>query len=75
MHLKEYLGFRKINMREFSRRAQVSPSHIHNICSGKKNPSLPLAKRIQQLTDGKVTLDDLFSSKAPSRLKDKEEFK
>ena len=68
MRLKDYFLLEQISEREFAALIRVSQSHISNISMGRKNPSLPLAKRIEEMTGGKVTTDDLLNPEAPSRL-------
>jgi len=70
MLLTEYLQNQNITKSEFARRINISATHMGDICNGKKNPSLALARRIIEVTEGKVTVGDLFHPEAPTRLKE-----
>ena len=71
MRLADYIIHKKLTRTEFARQIGVTPAHITNICNGWKNPSLSLAEKIEQHTEGKVTFADLCRTKAPSKLKNK----
>ena len=72
MRLKDYLNLEHLTERDFSDLVKVSQAHINYIIRGKRNPSFHLAKQIKKVTNGRVTLEDLFNPKAPSRLKNKD---
>ena len=71
MRLKEYLDKENLTIRAFASIVGISGCYVHNLLSGRKNPSLPLAKRINIVTKGKVSIEELLSKDAPSRLKSK----
>ena len=50
---------------------EISQVHVSQILSGKKNPSIQLIKRIEIVTDGKVSVSELIHPEAPTRLKKK----
>jgi transcriptional regulator with XRE-family HTH domain len=54
--LKSYLDKTGATLREFGRDARISASFLSEITSGLKNPSLPVALRIQAATNGAVPL-------------------
>jgi DNA-binding XRE family transcriptional regulator len=66
MRLEEYINQKGLTFRKFGALVGVNGSHVFNIAKGKKNPSLPLAKRIENVTKGKVSIAELFSDKALS---------
>ena len=72
MRLADYLYSKNINKAQFARLIGISPMHLSNICNRRRNPSVPLIKRIQEYTNGEVSMDDLFNPEVPSRLKTKD---
>jgi len=72
MKLEKYLLLNKISERKFAASISVSQAHISNIIRGRKNPSLSLAKRIEEATYGKVMAYDLLHPEVPTRLKNKD---
>lgn len=72
MRLSEYLKETKLTQEEFAALVGVTRPFITNILNGKRNPSIQLAIRIDEVTNGKVPLKDLLHPEAPSRLKKKE---
>ncbi len=71
MKLPEYLKARSLTHKEFGKMVGVAQSHISQIISGIKNPSIQLINRINYITNGEVTSIDLIHPEAPSRLKSK----
>jgi len=72
MKLKEYLKTHKLSQRKLATMLGVSQEHISQILCGKKNPSIQLIKRIETVTNGKVSVSELLHPEAPSRLKNKD---
>ena len=60
MQLPEYLKKHRLTHSQFAEKVRVSQPHIANILSGKRRPSIELAKRIEIETDKEVMLDDLL---------------
>lgn len=60
MQLPDYLKTYSLTHSQFAEKVRVSQPHIANILSGKRRPSIELAKRIEIETGGEVTLDDLI---------------
>ena len=60
MKLSDYLKSHNISQTDFSKSLGVSGSHISQIRKGTKNPSTKLAKKIEQATDGKVSVIELL---------------
>ena len=56
---------------KFAEMVGVTQPHITNILSGRKNASVALTKKIEEVTEGRVTFKDIFNTEAPSRLKNK----
>jgi len=69
MKLEEYLKLKKLSLRKFAKLIGVTHGHVSQILRKKKSPSLLLAKQIEKVTDGKVTIYDLIEPDAPSRYK------
>lgn len=55
MSLREYLDRKRITYREFAEQLEVHIQSVKNIVYGKKKPSLELALRIEDLTEGEIT--------------------
>jgi transcriptional regulator with XRE-family HTH domain len=49
--------FQNLKLEPIAKRVGVSPSHVHYILTGKRNPTLPVAKRLASAIG--VTLDQL----------------
>ncbi|MEZ5897583.1 MAG: helix-turn-helix transcriptional regulator [Parvularculaceae bacterium] len=66
MHtLQEYLSETGLSFAEFSRSAGIDVSELNQIVTGEKIPSIELAMRISDLTDGVVTLERLTGGDKP----------
>lgn len=59
MHLKEYLYLQRLTVREFAEILDYSRVHISALANGKSFASPKLVRRIERLTEGKVTKDDI----------------
>ena len=60
MLLSDFLKKNKMSRMEFSKKLKISPTHMSDVCNGKKIPSLKLSKKIIEMTRGKVSIDDLL---------------
>ena len=69
MKLEDYLKERSLTKKDFADLVGVSNPQIIRIINKTRNPSSHLMKRIEELTDGKVTMQDLFNPETPSRLR------
>lgn len=58
MKLREYLDDREIPSHRFAKAILISEGHLSNLMAGRRKPSLQLAQRINELTDGCVGLGD-----------------
>ena len=65
MRLREFLDMQEMPVTAFARKLTVHPNHIFMIISGKRRPSIDLARIIERMTDKKVTVDDLIERKEP----------
>ena len=61
MNLDEYLWKNKITSKEFSEKMHCCRSYLSLIKTGKVKPSYRFAKDIVEMTDGKVTLEEIMS--------------
>lgn len=59
--LHQYLVDEGTTQRKFAALVNVSPSHLSEILSGAKTPSLKVAVRIAEATGGAVSEASLFS--------------
>ena len=66
MKLKDYLKREKLSQAEFSKKIKVSRPHVNQLVKGSRNPSFPLAKLIEKVTNGDVSLNDLYNKSAKS---------
>lgn len=57
MTLKDYLHKKNISMQSFAKKVKISRQMVHNYTNG-KYPSLKVAWRIEQITEGQVTMYD-----------------
>lgn len=60
MKLKEYFFISRVNQRDFAKTLGVSESHLSQIVTGKRKPSVKLAKKIMDATNDHVSLSELF---------------
>lgn len=60
MDLDEYLWGSKTPRTDFARLIGVSRSHLQQILSKKRNASIKLAKKIVEITEGKVTKEEML---------------
>lgn len=60
MKLDEYLFRTKTTKTDFAQQLGISRGHLQNILSGTKNPSVKLAKKIEELTVGKVSKEEVL---------------
>lgn len=58
MKLENYLDKKKINQSSFAQMIGVSRTHANKMIKGRRTPSFKLAKKIQEVTEGLVTIDD-----------------
>jgi transcriptional regulator with XRE-family HTH domain len=69
MKLEEYLKKKKLTQVAFGFLYGISSIHINRLIRGKSNPSINLAKHIEEVTNGAVTMQELFNPNAPARFK------
>ena len=55
--MKEYLFRNKLTVKEFAFRLKISASHLYQLISGDRKPSLKLAQKIEQQ---KMRIDNIF---------------
>ena len=54
MVLKEYLDEQRITYREFAEKLGIHVQTVQNIAYGKRRPSLELAVKIEEITNGRI---------------------
>lgn len=60
MNLKTYLESRHLTYKEFADLIQVNPCTVSNYICKKRKPALDIAIKIEKVTKGKVTTEELF---------------
>ena len=58
MKLKTYLEIKGMSQDEMAKTLSITPAMVCYITSGKRNPGLKLALKIQRITKGKVRPED-----------------
>jgi transcriptional regulator with XRE-family HTH domain len=58
--LDEYLFKTKTTKTDFAEKVGISRGYLQHILSGLKNPSVKLAKQIEEATGGKVSKEELL---------------
>jgi DNA-binding transcriptional regulator YdaS (Cro superfamily) len=69
VELKDYLSKKKISQSNFAKKVGITRAHISQIVNKKTNLSTLLAKHIENITEGDVTMQELIVLSAPSRFK------
>jgi transcriptional regulator with XRE-family HTH domain len=59
MELKDYLESRYLSRKEFAKLVGVNTATITNYIQGHRIPILAIALKIQEVTNGKVSVQDL----------------
>lgn len=65
MKLREYLEWKGLRQRAFARELGVSDAYISRLIAGQRKPRAKMALKIEAITDGAVTLRDLFGDPLP----------
>ncbi len=76
MHLKAYLAQKNISITEFSKYIECSRCYLSSVVCGQRLPSKRLARDIEKVTDGFVTMQDLkdrYSLRQINKLKEIDE--
>jgi len=60
MTLREYLFNFGIQGKDFAIMLDIVPNYLSQIVNGKRRPSVPLAIKIDKLTQGRVTKESLL---------------
>ena len=59
MDLQAYMTQYDLRPADFAELLEVSTTHVYDLLSGRRQPSLVLAVQIEEVTDGLVTPKDL----------------
>lgn len=70
MDLDEYLWRNKIKQKDFACKVGIQSHSLSNIVKKKVNPSLYVAMKIVQLTEGQVDYIDLLKEESLKRYKE-----
>ena len=68
MELKEYIDQENLSERALASVIGISQQHLNRLIRKVSNPSLPLAKKIKEVTNGRVTIEEMLNCELPSRL-------
>ena len=68
MKLEEYLRFNRIKNRELAEKLGVSQAFVNLMLHGKRKPSLDLAKKIEKITEGRVSVFELLGINKPKKI-------
>jgi len=68
MKLEEYLRFNNIKQHVFAKMLGVSQPHINLVLQGKRNPSVSLAKKIENITEGRVSAFEILGINMPEKI-------
>ena len=60
MYLDEYLFKTKQSKTGFAQHLGISRGHLQHILNGSRRPSVPLAKKIEEITEGKVSKEEML---------------
>lgn len=60
MNLKQYLDKKRLTYREFAEQLEIQPQSLQSIAYGRRKPSLDLAVKIEELSNGELTPKDLL---------------
>jgi|GEM_PF-2483842 len=66
MQLKDYLHIKNITLTSFAQRLEISRQHLDKIVNRGLHPSKLLARYIEQITEGHVTVAELMGEKTDS---------
>lgn len=69
MKLEEYLSSNNLTQLKFSASAGISNVHLGRLIKGRHLPSIPMIKKIEKATNGKVTINDFLREKVDERTK------
>jgi len=60
MNLRDYLHTERLKGAELARLLDIHPVYLYALKNGRMKPGYKLAKRIEMVTGGKITIDDLM---------------
>lgn len=60
MRFREYLTQERIQVTEVAEKLKVHINHVFMILNGKRRPSIHLARKIEEMTNKQVTIDELI---------------
>ena len=61
MFLKQWLEINDLTVEEFADKGEFSRGAVAKWISGERFPRIPALKRIEEMTDGYVTVQDFFT--------------
>ena len=61
MDLKTYIELKNIKKKDFAEIVGISTSALSNYLHYRRTPTLEIGRRIEKITKGKVTIDELIN--------------
>jgi len=61
MKLSKYLSDNSIEQQDFAKLIRVTGATVSRYVTGQRRPRRAVAKRIERVTDGEVTLQDIYA--------------
>ena len=65
MDIKEYLKHHKMSCAKFAQKLDIHPNHIWMVANQKRGASYELAVRIEEMTNGEITRQEVRPDKSP----------
>ena len=59
MKLRDYLESRNLSSKEFAKLVGISAASVDNYLAGRRTPTLKIARKIEEITHGRVRCMDL----------------
>ncbi|HQT89117.1 MAG TPA: helix-turn-helix transcriptional regulator [Acidiphilium sp.] len=66
MKLSDYLSSQNVRLSDFARQIDEPVSKVHDWKTGRRNPRLDVAAKIERATGGMVTASDFFPRDEPA---------
>jgi len=67
MKLRDYLHFEEIKLSTLAKAVDYSAPHIRRYITRQNRLSVKIARRIEQFTEGKVTVEEILAGNPPKK--------
>ena len=61
MTIDEFMGVRRVNITHLAKELNYSRAHLNRVLVGVSKPGKKLAKALEEVSDGKITYEDLLA--------------